>query len=249
MTQKPKNSQASPLKIDMAFGRSTCTDAGRNVRVWNAIEPGDVAAFYAHKRFEYFAPILYKWKSDSLQAPAGWKPPESGRYSLALALGQLEPCDLGNAEYRALVKYERVTVHSDFHDPETSREVIAALKGELPRDGDLGDLDPEGAVRYRIQQFRERSDGNRLHVLELKGHICEVCGYDFAMQFGAGFSPSANVHHKNPLALGQRKAESVDEFAVLCAPCHTAAHMGDGRKLKPWTIERLREKIRRRWDS
>lgn len=70
------------------------TNAGRNVRVWNAIEPGDVAAFYAHKRFEYFAPILYKWKSDSLQALAGWKPPESGRYSLALALGHLEHATL-----------------------------------------------------------------------------------------------------------------------------------------------------------
>lgn len=68
----------------------------------------------------------------TLQDIAGWKPPESGRYSLALALGQLEPCDLGNAEYRALVKYERVPVHSDFHDAETSRELMAALKGELP---------------------------------------------------------------------------------------------------------------------
>lgn len=66
------------------------TDAGRNVRVWKAIEPGDIAAFYAHKRFEYFAPILFTWKSDSLQEIAGWKPPESGRYSLALAIGQLE---------------------------------------------------------------------------------------------------------------------------------------------------------------
>jgi hypothetical protein len=225
------------------------TDAGRNVRVWKAIEPGDIAAFYAHKRFEYFAPILFTWKSDSLEEIAGWKPPKSGRYSLALAVGKLEPCDLGNLEYRALVKYERVPVHSDFHDADTSRELLAALKGELPKDGDLHDLDPEGAIRYRIQQFRERSDGNRLHVFELRGHTCEVCGYDFARQFGDGFTKSAVVHHKNPLALGARKAVSVDEFAVLCAPCHTAVHMGVGRKLNPWTVKELRAIIRKRWDN
>jgi hypothetical protein len=63
------------------------------------------------------------------------------------------------------------------------------------------DLDLEGARLYRLQQSRERSDGNRLKVLEKKGYVCEVCGFDFALQF-SGLPPSAHVHHKSPLALG-----------------------------------------------
>lgn len=113
---------------------------------------------------------------------------------------------------------------------------------------DTGDLDKEGAKRYRLQQIRERSESNRRQVFAARGHVCEVCAFDFKKQFGADFSQSANVHHKNPLALGERKAASADEFAVLCAPCHTAAHMGPGRKLNPWTIEELRSFIRARWD-
>jgi 5-methylcytosine-specific restriction endonuclease McrA len=116
-------------------------------------------------------------------------------------------------------------------------------------DDDTDDLDPEGARKYRLQQIRERSATNRLRVLERKGHICEVCGYDFAKQFGDGFSPSISVHHKNPLALGERQARSLNEFAVLCSSCHTAAHMGPGRKLHPWAIEELRELVTRRWDQ
>ncbi len=225
------------------------TDKGRNLRVWDAIEKGDIAAFYAHKRFEYFASIIFKWRSENLQDLMGWKPPKSGRYSLALAISKLQPCDLDNISYCALVKYDRVPVHSDFHTAEVSRELLAVLKGNLPPDEDPGELNPEGRLRYRIQKFRERSDGNRLRVLDVKGHVCEVCGYDFAEQFGNGFVPSAHVHHKNPLALGERQAESIEEFAVLCAPCHTAAHMGNGRKLNPWTVEELRTTIRKRWDS
>jgi HNH endonuclease len=227
------------------------TDEARNLRVWDAIEIGDIAAFYTDKRFTHYAPIVFKWRSNSIQEIARWKPPERGSYSLALAVDVLKPCDLTDIDYCALVGYKRVPVHSDFHNAVDSEELLTALKIRLPAptNGEAGDLDAEGALRYRVQQFRERSDGNRLHVLDVKGHVCEVCGYDFAFQFGAEFTKSAAVHHKNPLALGERRATTVDEFAVLCAPCHTAAHMGAGRKLNPWTVEELRAIIRKRWDT
>jgi 5-methylcytosine-specific restriction endonuclease McrA len=226
------------------------TGAARNLRVWDAIEGGDIAAFYTAKRFTHYAPIVFKWRSDSIQEIAGWNPPQSGSYSLALAVDKLQPCDLSDQEYCALVGYKRVPVHSDFHNEADSEELLAALRIPLPSPSseETEGLDPEGALRYRVQQFRERSDGNRLHVLDVKGHVCEVCGYDFLKQFGDGFTKSAVVHHKNPLALGVRKAQSVDEFAVLCAPCHTAAHMGSGRRLQPWTVEERRAIIRRRWE-
>lgn len=140
---------------------------------------------------------------------------------------------------------------ADLPDEIESMILAASSRAELealgPVDHDeLADLDLEGARSYRLQQFRERSDGNRLKVLERKGHACEVCGFDFAKQF-QGFAPSAHVHHKNPLALGERRATSIDEFAVLCAPCHTAAHMGPGRQLSPRSIQELQRAVRTKW--
>jgi predicted HNH restriction endonuclease len=113
---------------------------------------------------------------------------------------------------------------------------------------DTLDLDEEGAKIYRRQQLLERSQRNRMSVLAAKGYVCEVCGFAFSAQF-PGFAPSAHVHHKKPLAGGKRKAASIKDFAVLCAPCHTAAQMGPDRKLDPWTVEELRAVIRKRWNA
>lgn len=123
------------------------------------------------------------------------------------------------------------------------------MTGQLPMQEMLTgtDLSAEGALRYRIQRFRERSDGNRLRVLAERGSICEVCGFDFESQYGSEFGASAQVHHKSPLALGERRAKSTEEFAVLCASCHIAAHSGKDRKLNPWSVEELRTKIQKRW--
>jgi hypothetical protein len=117
--------------------------------------------------------------------------------------------------------------------------------GAMAQD-EIGDLDLEGAKTYRLQQVRERSDGNRLRVLQVKGHVCEACGFDFENQFD-GLPACAHVHHKSPLALGERRATSIEEFAVLCASCHTAVHMGPGRKLNPRTIEELQKMIAAPW--
>jgi 5-methylcytosine-specific restriction endonuclease McrA len=192
---------------------------------------------------------VFKWRSDTIETIARWGSPTSGKYSLAFAIGELSACDLGADEYCALVGFKRVPVHSDFHDAKKSSEVAEALRIGLSfAKPNVHGLDREGTIKYRVQRFRERSEGNRLHVLEEKGTRCEVCGFDFVAQYGSLFKPSAHVHHKNPLALGERQALSVDEFAVLCAPCHVAIHMGLGRALNPWSIDELKLMISRRWD-
>ena len=140
-------------------------------------------------------------------------------------------------------------MHSEVHDEVQSAELFQALNiGLSPREDDVPD-DEEGAVIYRVQRLRERSDGNRLKVLETKGYACEVCGFNFQSQFGNGFALSAEVHHKTPLSFGKRRASSIDDFAVLCGACHVAAHMGVNRHLEPWSVEDLRARIRVRWGS
>jgi len=229
------------------------SDKAKNMRVWDAIEPGDIAAFYTSKRFTHFAPIRFKWKSPTIERIAGWGSPTSGAFSLAFLLDSATTCDLSAADYCALVGYVKVPVHSDFHTTEQSIELLEALQNgiSVPGSDDVleKDMAPEGRAMYRIQCFRERSDGNRLKVLQERSAVCEVCGFDFQAQYGHAFRKTAHVHHKSPLALGERRALSTNEFAVLCASCHMAAHMGPGRKLKPWSIEELRELIARPWNS
>lgn len=231
------------------------TAQARNLPRWQAITTGsDVGVFYTDKRFTYKAKIISKWHSDELQDIVGWKPrPDGARYSLAIALEPVEECNFGAAEYCALLGYDRVPMHTDIHGEEDSRELFEALRTgfQLNRgDGDReydGDFEVEGGPVYRVQLLRERSDGNRLRILDVRGHVCEVCGFDFVAQFGKDFAPSAHVHHKEPLMLGIRRETSAEAFAVLCGPCHTAAHMGQGRKLIPWTVEELRSRIAVPW--
>ena len=110
-------------------------------------------------------------------------------------------------------------------------------------DDGLAGFGEEGKKIYKLSCLRERVEGNRLNILQIKGYECEVCRYQFSKQY-VGFKSHAVVHHKKPLALGTRKSANVDDFAVLCAPCHVAAHMGEGRLLNPWTIEELKAKIK-----
>jgi hypothetical protein len=67
------------------------TDEARNLRVWDAIEIGDIAAFYTSKRFTHYAPIVFKWRSNSIQQIAGRKPPESGSTVLTELREDKEP--------------------------------------------------------------------------------------------------------------------------------------------------------------
>jgi hypothetical protein len=204
---------------------------------------GDIAFFYTDKTFKYYSPVVYKWESPLVENIVDWHKEAGEPFSLVFALGNLYTCSLSSKDYCTIMNYKGMPVHSEVHDEQASIELfdyIALPQLNAPTHADFED---EGEIKYRIQQNRERSDGNRLKVLANKGFTCEVCGFNFKKYYGSTFNQSANVHHLNPLALGTRRAKSVDEFAVLCAPCHTAVHMGPGRKLKPWTIDELKTKI------
>jgi len=224
--------------------------AQKGAKVFEALKLGDLAFFYTDKRFRYYAPIIFKWHSDTLETLVPWTRARDGHYSLAFALGDLAACDLSSAEYLSLVNYNGMPVHSDIHDERVSDELFAylALKPEFALSAvstqPADELNEEGRIIYRIQCMRERSEGNRLKVFAARGYTCEVCGFNVRSVYGAEFKDTTHVHHLKPMALGTRRAQSLDEFAVLCSPCHTAAHMGPGRKLNPWSPQELREIIR-----
>lgn len=198
------------------------TGKGRNEKVYSDIRIGDVGLFYIEKRFRYFAPILFKWRSTTIQSIAGWPAPASGSYSLAIALGDLVKCDLGEREYRALLSYAKIPMDAHVHSTEPSQQIMDAIAGgvdlEAPGDDiDFSGLGEEGTVLFKLQRVRERSEAIRLKVLETKGHACEVCEFDFQAQYGPDFKKTAHVHHTNPLALGKRRAKSINDSRFSAA--------------------------------
>jgi len=108
-TMSPNDVNAFPATRYKALGvwALNLTSDARNLRIWEAIAAGDIATFYTDKRFTHYGPVIFKWRSETLQDTVGWVPPTRGRYSLAFAVDKLTQCDLGAVEYCALVGYAR----------------------------------------------------------------------------------------------------------------------------------------------
>jgi 5-methylcytosine-specific restriction endonuclease McrA len=95
----------------------------------------------------------------------------------------------------------------------------------------------EGRTALREHLARERSPGNRLVVIRRKGLRCEACTFHFGERFGPQLEGFIEVHHVRPLASGEYEP-TLDDFVVLCANCHRAAHHRRG--LEPRTVNELK---------
>lgn len=233
-------------------------------KAWRDVKRGDAVVFAGLKKILASGTFLGKVESTNLGS-ALYQPQKDGRgFEFIYFVDDVQVYEfVAWDEFRSVVGYKphdrphnarlltgvKAQLALDwlrtYREPQLDSRVLETLK-EFYGD-DTEDLDEEGARVYRRQQLIERSRKNRELVLSKKGYICEVCGYVFADQF-RGLSPSTHIHHKKPLAAGEQKDQAVSDFAVLCASCHTAAHMGPGRKLVPWPINELRMMITRRWD-
>ena len=232
----------------------TSTQPDRNRAVWEAMEIDDLAIFYTHReKIRRFGKVAFKWIDEGLQEKIKWKRLADGRTnSFAFLVRDVEKCDFEDANFKFFTDKHLPHNCAVISDPYV-RELWHALRNfqdeHLESDSTDFEFASEGERRgFRRQSYIERATANRRRVFEQRGYACEVCGFDFQRQFGDDFPRSADVHHKKPLALGERIAAGVDEFAVLCASCHRAAHTGKDRKLEPWDVEELRAVLRSRWD-
>ena len=67
---------------------------------------------------------------------------------------------------------------------------------------------------------------------------CEACGF-------RDREPSMfDAHHKEPLALRERRTRIAD-LAVLCPTCHRWAHAKAGNRFLPLSVEDVRKRVRR----
>lgn len=106
---------------------------------------------------------------------------------------------------------------------------------------------PEGIKKYVTHTAYERS--SRLIELAKKKFqnehdgklFCEVCGFDFAAQYGERGEGFIEAHHdKNPVSqMGEYAESKVDDLKMVCANCHRILH-----RSIPWMrVDELRETI------
>lgn len=91
----------------------------------------------------------------------------------------------------------------------------------------------EAEQSYQTHLFRERDKSLRQAAIDIfvekHGHIfCELCGFDFAISYGALGTGIIEVHHTKPLALiAPGEPTKVEDLMLVCANCHLVIHAGD----------------------
>ncbi|MCD1634505.1 DUF3578 domain-containing protein [Martelella mediterranea] len=85
--------------------------------------------------------------------------------------------------------------------------------------------------QLRMHERIERVSASAKKVKQLKGFVCEVCGFDFEETYGSLGHEFIEAHHLVPIASldagASRKVDLRKDFAVLCANCHRMAHRLD----------------------
>lgn len=106
---------------------------------------------------------------------------------------------------------------------------------------------PEGGKLYVTHISYERSkplvkQAKEKFRAEHAGKLfCEVCGFDFAAQYGERGEGFIEAHHdKNPVSqMGENAESKVDDLKMVCANCHRILH-----RSIPWMrVDELREAI------
>lgn len=98
----------------------------------------------------------------------------------------------------------------------------------------------EGRTVTREHLIRERNP--RLIAAKKRSAnslACEVCGLDFLARYGELGLDFCEVHHRVPLANGER-ATTLDDLAIVCSNCHRMLH----RLEDPAALDRLRASLR-----
>lgn len=139
------------------------------------------------------------------------------------------------------------------HDPQrckTAAEAILASLDSTEKFDDLNEDDdffeaPEGKILTREHKSRERNrqivERKKRQAERLgKGLKCEVCDFDFHVQYGNHGRGFIECHHLIPVsALGQHERTSLSDLALICANCHRMIH-----RSKPWlTLQELKQKL------
>lgn len=89
----------------------------------------------------------------------------------------------------------------------------------------------------------ERNSKARAACIAHHGHICAVCGFDFAQVYGTLGDGFVHVHHVIPIGKigAEYKIDPIVDLIPVCPNCHAMIH----RTEPPLTVEQLRSHIRK----
>lgn len=101
---------------------------------------------------------------------------------------------------------------------------------------------PEGAASYRLHRKLERdttlaTKAKQKRFAETGCLCCDVCGFDFAREYGELGAGYIEAHHTVPVSelTGDTKTH-VSDLALVCSNCHRMLHRGP----RLFSIEELR---------
>lgn len=183
---------------------------------------------------------------------------ENGVYMKLMNFRRLDP-SYTSAGRKVLVrgaKAEEEVWREFAHDPVRCRQVAdAILSGLSDPEVDTGPLEssseegieeaPEGRLLTRIHIARERNrklvESKRKQALKKHGRLlCEICEFDFTLQYGSRGAGFMECHHLKPVAtLANGQKTHLNDLALVCANCHRMIH-----RTRPWlTLEQMKELI------
>jgi 5-methylcytosine-specific restriction enzyme A len=89
----------------------------------------------------------------------------------------------------------------------------------------------------------ERNPKARAACIAHHGHVCAVCGFEFAKVFGTLGEGFIHVHHVIPIGrIGKEyKIDPVADLIPVCPNCHAMIHRAE----PPFTVEQLRSHIKK----
>ena len=107
----------------------------------------------------------------------------------------------------------------------------------------------ENKRRFQYHKRIERNKKLACVAKRIHGHICQACGFDFAVTYGPLGSQYIEAHHLMPLShLADNSSVLLDarqDFAVVCANCHRMIH----RNGAPETFAEFQKLLRDRREN
>jgi len=118
-------------------------------------------------------------------------------------------------------------------------------------DTNFNNKDDHAFFEFENKQIRlhlrvERNATLSKKVKEIKGHICEACGFDFVKMYGNIGKDFIEAHHLIPIStidIGKFKINLETDFVVLCSNCHSMIHKLDD----PSDLNKLKQIIKTNW--
>ena len=106
----------------------------------------------------------------------------------------------------------------------------SSIYEQIHTEEDENDLDWEDLRKLRIHKRVERNRRLAAKVKKQLGLICQACGFNFEVVYGAIGRDFIEAHHLTPVAELRGKRIALNpkiDFAVLCSNCHRMIHKSE----------------------